>query len=343
MDIRYAAAAALLLLWQSPAPGPAWTTLQSNVTSRLRGVSVVSDRVAWASGAGGTVLRTEDGGRSWQRLAVPDSEKLDFRDVDAVDHRTAYILSIGPGDQSRIYRTDDAGKTWTLQFRNTEAKAFYDAMTLVDADRGVAIGDSIDGQFVVLHTENGGRTWTRLSQGLPPALPNEGAFAASGSNIAVFVGSHVWIGTGAAAEARVLFSHDHMRTWSVASTPLRAGPSAGIFSIAFRDALNGIVVGGDYTKESEATDNAAITKDGGKTWTTIAGLSGFRSAVAYVPGTNGRRVLAVGPSGADYSEDGGLTWKRLEGPGYHAFAFAPRTAVGYGVGEGGRIGVLDLR
>lgn len=338
---RFALAALLLLVVQPGKPGASWTPLQSGVVSRLRGVSVVSDRVAWASGAGGTVLRTDDGGRSWQRIAVPDSEKLDFRDVDAVGGRSAYILSIGPGDQSRIYRTDDAGRTWRLQFRNPDPKAFYDAMTFSSPDRGLTIGDSIDGRFVVLDTADGGRTWNRIAPDrLPPALPNEGAFAASGSNIAMVGGAHVWIGTGASTEARVLYSHDGMRTWSVSTTPLHAGPSSGIFSIAFRDAMNGIVVGGDYTKETEAVDNAAITSDGGNTWTAVAGLSGFRSAVAYVPGSNGRRVVAIGPSGADYSEDGGRTWARFEGPGYHAFVFAPKAAVGFGVGEGGRIGML---
>ena len=344
MILRLAALADLLFASQAAVPAPRWTPLQSHVMSRLRGVSVVNDRVAWASGAGGTVLRTEDGGMSWQRLVVPDSEKLDFRDVDAVSGRSAYVLSIGPGDQSRIYRTDDAGKTWTLQFRNPNPKAFYDAMTFSSPDRGLAVGDSIDGQFVVLSTDNGGKIWARLSQDrFPPSLPNEGAFAASGSNIAMFGDTHVWIGTGAATEARVLYSHDNKRTWQVAKTPLRAGPSAGIFSIAFRDALNGIVVGGDYAKESETRDTAAITKDGGKTWTAVKGLSGFRSAVAYVPGSNGTRVIAVGPSGADCSDDGGLTWRRIEGPGYHAFAFAPKGTTGFGVGEAGAVAMVNGR
>ena len=320
---------------------PAFTPQSSGVTARLRGVSAVSDRVAWASGSGGTVLRTGDGGATWNRLAIPDAEKLDFRDVDAVSEDTAYALSIGAGESSRIFKTTDAGRTWALQFTNTDPKAFFDAMAFWDAGRGIAFSDSVDGQLVILRTENGGRAWTRVpAAGLPPALENEGAFAASGTNVAVYGRDHVWIGTGAAAVSRVLRSSDGGRTWAAAATPLGAGPSAGIFSIAFRNERNGIVVGGDYRKEAEAIDNAAITSDGGVTWTPVRGLSGFRSVVAYVPGTTSD-VIAVGPQGADYSTDGGRSWTALGGAsGLHTFAFG-RGRIGWGAGENGTIARLQ--
>src|SRR5882724_13140831 len=102
---------------------PQWTLQTSGVTARLRGVSAVSARVAWASGSGSTVLRTNDGGATWQKLTVT-TDQLDFRDIDAIDMRTAYVLSIGNGPASRIYKTTDAGTTWTLQFKNDDPKAF---------------------------------------------------------------------------------------------------------------------------------------------------------------------------------------------------------------------------
>ncbi len=233
---------------------PAWTDQPSGVTARLRGVSAVTDRVAWASGSVGTVLRTGDGGATWQSMNIPDAEKLDFRDIDAVSEQSAYVLSIGSGESSRIYKTIDSGRTWALQFTNADPKAFFDAMAFWDAERGIAFSDSVDGRLVILRTDTGGRLWSRVpAEGLPPALDNEGAFAASGTNVAVYGRDHVWIGTGAAAAARVLRSVDGGRTWTAAATPLAAGPSSGIFSIAFRDADHGIVVGGDYRKENEST------------------------------------------------------------------------------------------
>src|SRR5687767_266216 len=88
-----------------------WTPAQSGTSAELRGLSVVSTSVAWASGARGTVLRTTDGAH-WQAISVPGAEKLDFRDIHAVNADTALVMSAGPGDASRIMRTDDGGKTW---------------------------------------------------------------------------------------------------------------------------------------------------------------------------------------------------------------------------------------
>lgn len=320
-----------------------WQAQTSGVTARLRGVSAVSNDVAWTSGAHGTILRTSDGGATWTPRPIPGAEAFDFRDVDALDARTAVALSIGAGDASRIYRTEDAGATWRAVFVNREPKAFFDAVAFVDGVHGVAVSDSVDGRFVVIVTGDGGRTWTSVDpEALPPALPGEGAFAASGSNIAVR-GTDVWIGTGAGARARVLHSTDRGRHWTVADTPLPAGPSAGIFSIAFRDTRHGVVVGGDYRKEGEATDNVAVTSDGGATWSLGHRLSGFRSAVAYVP-RHPATLLAVGPTGADVSTDEGQTWSAVpNASGADALSFARGAAVGWATGDRGTIVRLSVR
>lgn len=285
-----------------------WRPQQSGVTVRLRGVSAVSGMVAWASGAEGTVLRTIDGGTTWQKRPVPGADTLDFRDVDAFSADIAYVLSIGNGEASRIYKTRDGGATWTLQLANKEPGVFLDAMAFRDEQHGVAFSDSVDGQFVIFTTADGGATWPRVTADrLPPALPGEGAFAASGSNVAIGPGGRIWIGT---TSSRVLRSTDDGRTWAVVQTPVATGEATGIFSIAFRDAQRGVVVGGNYQQEDAADRNVAFTTDGGVTWQAPApgrGLSGFRSAVAWWPGKTAG-WLAVGPSGADWSTDFGRTW-----------------------------------
>ena len=320
---------------------PQWMLQTSGVTARLRGVSAVSDRVAWASGSASTVLRTEDGGLTWKRIVVtPDT--VDFRDVDAPSEQTAYLLSVGNGAASRIYKTTNGGASWTLQFRNDDQRAFLDAMSFWDAEHGIVIGDSIDRQFYVLTTSDGGHSWTRVPVGkLPPALDNEGAFAASGTNIAVYGKGDAWIGLGSAARARVLRTTDSGKTWRVFDTPLKSGSSSGIFSISFRDPMHGVIVGGDYQKEKEAVENLAITSDGGATWTLVNGLSGFRSVVAYVPGT--AMMVALGPSGGDYSTDDGHTWTPMAGPGFDTFSFAPRQKFGWAGGARGEIGRLSFQ
>ena len=334
------------LLFLAATSAPSWMLQISGTNVSLRGASAVSDQVAWASGQGGTVLRTTSGGLTWQALRVPGAELLDFRDVDAFSDQVAYALSIGPGDASRIYKTTNGGADWTMQFANAEPAAFYDAMAFWDVDRGIAVSDTVDGEFVVITTEDGGRTWNRIpADRFPPALPNEGYFAASGTNVTVWGDSHVWLGTGAAERARVLRSTDAGRTWAVVDTPLAAGPTAGIFSIAFRDALTGLVVGGNYQQERTAADNLAVTRDGGATWTLVRGpddaasaLSGFRSVVAWKPGT--QTAIAIGPSGADLSTDDGRTWARIDGPGFHTFSIEPGGAAGWAAGSVGRIGQL---
>jgi photosystem II stability/assembly factor-like uncharacterized protein len=332
------------LLLLAVGAAPSWTLQRSGVTARLRGVSAASERVVWASGSGNTILRSEDAGATWRTLRSPTTDRLDFRDIDAIDEHVAYVLSIGNGSLSRIYKTTDAGATWSLQFANADPDAFFDAMAFWDEFHGIAVSDSAKGAFVIVTTDNGGRSWTRVPAGrLPPALPNEGAFAASGTNVAVLGRSQVWFGTGAAERARVLRSADRGATWQIAETPLHAAQSSGIYSVAFRDAQHGVIVGGDYAKEAEAVDNAAVTSDGGKTWTLVKehGLRGFRSVVRYVPGTRAT-FLAVGPQGSDISTDDGKSWAPVDGPGFDTFSFAPGRSVGWGAGARGAVARLDV-
>jgi photosystem II stability/assembly factor-like uncharacterized protein len=315
------------------------TPQSSGVTARLRGVSAVSSSVAWASGAGGTILRTVDGGRTWQPRPIPATEKADFRDVDAFSDRVAYVLSIGSGESSRIYKTIDGGDHWDLQFANTDPKVFLDAMAFADATHGVAFSDSVDGAFVVLTTSDG-RRWTRVpADRLPAALPGEGAFAASGSNIAMVGRDGIWIGTTA---SRVLRSLDGGRTWTVVTTPLATGTATGIFSISFRDRDHGIVVGGNYQKEPDAIDNAAVTADGGSTWTLVKGLGGFRSAVAWLSGP-ANALMALGPTGIDLSRDDGRTWTAAGTDGFDAIGVAPNGTAVFASGSQGRIARLDWK
>jgi photosystem II stability/assembly factor-like uncharacterized protein len=320
-----------------------WVAQSSGATASLRGVSAVSPAVVWASGAGGTYLRTLDGGATWHTASVPGAADLDFRSVHALDSQTAWLMSSGPGARSRIYKTSDGGAHWSLLYSNPDASGFFDALAFWDARRGVVLGDPVDGQFVVLTTGDGGQTWQRRN--LPPALANEGAFAASNSCLVLRVvhgKREIWFGTGGPSGARVFHSDDGGGHWDVAGTPLRHDSAgAGIFSLAFADVAHGVAVGGDYGKPVDAAANVAVTSDGGRTWIEPAGAhpSGYRSAVAYLAA---RKVwIAVGTSGSDISRDGGKSWKAFDSGAYNAIG-AVGDAV-WAVGPGGRIGKLRWR
>ncbi|QDV37575.1 WD40/YVTN/BNR-like repeat-containing protein [Tautonia plasticadhaerens] len=317
-----------------------WEPQDSGTEARLRGLGVVSRDVAWASGSGGTVLRTTDGGKTWTPRPVPGAPSLDFRDIEAIDADTAHLLSIGEGEQSRIYKTIDGGESWGLQYTNRDPDGFLDAIAFWDAEHGLALGDPVNGRFIVLTTDDGGRNWEPIpAEGMPPALPGEAAFAASGTCLVVHGEDDAWFATGGGGVARVFRSADRGRTWTAHETPVRAGNTAsGLFSIAFRDADHGVAVGGDYQEPGKTGGFVALTCDGGKTWRLAQGEppSGYRSAVAYVPGLETPTLIAVGPTGSDISVDGGESWRPLGEQGFHAVGFAGADA-GWAVGEDGSI------
>ena len=318
-----------------------WEVQASGTTASFRGLSVVDDRTAWASGTLGTVVRTTDGGATWRVMIVPGADSLDFRDIAAFDARRAYVLSIGNGNASRIYKTADGGVTWSLQFTNPDTAAFYDCFDFWGPERGLALSDPVMGRFRVIGTSDGGATWTELPPArIPPALTGEAAFAASGTCLVVGRPDNVWIASGGGTEARLYRSGTAGITWQVTPTPVQSGAGTrGIFSLTFIDQRRGIAVGGDYQRPTDATGNIALTDDGGVTWRTpLSRPSGYRSGVAYVPGADGRVVVAVGTSGSDYSADGGETWTPIDTVAFNTVAFARGGgSAGWAVGPGGRI------
>jgi photosystem II stability/assembly factor-like uncharacterized protein len=283
----------------------AQSTFPSHTTENLRGVSAVSQQVAWASGTHGTYLRTADG-RNWTPSQVPGAESLDFRAVVAFSADEAFLMSAGPGDLSRIYHTTDAGQHWQLQFTNTNPKGFFDSMVFWDPNHGIVLGDPIPDEngklrFELLMTEDG-KTWNQIPPAqLPPAEEGEGAFAASNTCIAI-LNSNIWFATGGKV-ARVFHSPDRGQTWQVFPTPIAHGAdSAGIFSIAFRDPMHGAIAGGDYKHPDEDGPNLAFTNDGGKTWTLSQIFpQSYYSAVSYdrkyknLTNESESRLFIVGP------------------------------------------------
>ena len=322
--------------------GAQWQDQPSGTRASLRGVSAVSAAVAWASGAGGTVLRTVDGGARWERVpAPPGADSLDFRDVHGVSASTAYVMSAGPGASSRIYKTTSAGRRWSLQHAGVDSAFFLDAVAFWDGRRGIAMSDPVRGRFVVLTTSDGGARWTPVAAArMPLARPGEAGFAAGGAALVVGAGGRAWFGTGGSA-TRVFASDDWGRSWHAADAPLATGaPSRGVFAITPAGATHLVAVGGDYSAPAATAGLGALSRDAGLTWRPLAersGLRGYRSGIAAIPGTGGRAVIAVGTSGSDRSTDGGATWQAIGDVPFNAVSFATATA-GWAVGPDGRIG-----
>lgn len=315
-----------------------WQKFDVKTDAGFRGLSVVNENVIWASGTGGTVIRTTDGGKNWAVIKVPEADKLDFRDIEAFDTNTAYILSIGNGENSRIYKTTDGGKTWKLQFKNNNEKAFFDALAFWDSKNGMAMSDPVDGKYFLLKTTDGEKWEVVETEKMPNAKDGEAAFAASGTCLITNGAMEVFLVSGG-QDARVFRSENRGLTWTVSNTPITKGTSgSGIFSIAMYDKKRGGIVGGNYEKPDEAVNNLAFTNDGGKTWKLGKGLSGYRSAVDYI---DKKTIIAVGTNGSDISLDGGKTWKNLDKENYNAVRAKGKRAI-WAVGPKGMVAKYSM-
>ncbi|PWL29814.1 MAG: oxidoreductase [Roseivirga sp. XM-24bin3] len=316
-------------------PIPYWQPQESGVTAGFRGLSAVSDDVAWASGSAGTVIRTIDGGGTWENVSIPGTDTLQFRDIEAFDANTAIVLSAGL--PAVIYKTTDGGQNWEQKYFSMVEGTFYDAMDFWNDKEGIAFGDAIDGRLLILKTSDGGETWNELPfEQRPQALDGQGGFAASGTCLRTVGENQVYIGLGG-QEASLFYSFDKGETWQKTITPMQSGESTeGIFSIDFKNEMEGLMVGGDYRGDSLTKINAAYTTDGGKSWFPVmAGMkpNGYRSGVAVY---YNNLVLAVGRESCDFYYDGDKAYTPMEGKYYavsvsktgkSAWASGPRGAV----------------
>ncbi|MBY0488758.1 MAG: hypothetical protein K2R93_02840 [Gemmatimonadaceae bacterium] len=299
------------------AQAPTVTTQPFGVNTIVQALHAVSDKVVWAAGNSGVVLRTADGGTTWTRLPAPGGDSLNYRDVHAASESEAWVLSIGNGSASRIYHTTDAGATWALQFINRDTTAFFDCLSMNGHGQGVVFGDASttpDGRRTnILHTENAGQTWTLLATA-PTPLQDEGAFAASGQCVVHGDSSTVYIATGAPG-ARLFRSRNGGKSWAVENTPFVRGTAAGLTGMAFQTATSGIVVGGDINKLRTDTSVAVVgvTTDGGRTWEMRKRppVPGALAGIVWVPGAGSLTAVVSGYGGAAYTTDAGWTWSAL--------------------------------
>ncbi len=104
------------------------------------------------------VMRTEDGGESWQRTIVPAKGELYHLDYNGSSH--AWIV----GDHGVILKTTDSGKSWTKQASGVTQPLFN--VDFRDDDEGYAVGKG----GIILRTENGGLVWERVNHSFRDTL-----------------------------------------------------------------------------------------------------------------------------------------------------------------------------
>lgn len=339
-----------------------WQMQTSGTTASLRGIHAVSADVAWASGTNGTVLRTLDGGQTWQPCSVPPrngneaADQLDFRSIWAWDGEHAMVMSSGSGSESKLYSTHDGCRTWRLIFSNPDADGFWDGLQFDGTHFGAILGDPVHGSFTLFVTYDGGGQWTRQSDPcLKTMEAQQGAFAASNQSLAILpiqdansshgtgVNHQIWFGTSggglygfqlAPLELIAATGENAAENGCAHLRPLPGthASTAGIFALAFHDDVYGVAVGGDYALPQNGANTAAFTTDDIHWHLALHPPAGYRSSVAW-NATDGSWI-AAGPTGSDISRDNGNTWQPFDHGDWNALSLP------FAVGPDGRIARL---
>jgi photosystem II stability/assembly factor-like uncharacterized protein len=308
---------------------------ETNTSSSFRGLSIVNNKVAWLSGSQGWVGRTTDGGLTWSFNQVTGFEEAEFRSLYAFDDQRAVIAN--SGSPAHILITTDGGKKWNPVYTKTHPDAFFDGMDFWNDKEGMIYGDPIDGKMLLLHTIDGGVNWNEING--PKLEKGEASFAASGTGIRCINTTQVMISTGGVV-SRLWISRDKGLSWSSIKTPMVQGESStGIFSfVKNRNVI--ILVGGDYKKDSLATNHNFYSPSEGSHWfTPHSPTRGYRECVEPI---KKKTLVAVGPSGIDISFDNGVNWKPFsDEKGLHVVRKSRKGSLVIAAGGKGQVFVIE--
>lgn len=283
-----------------------WHTVQPQTDASFRALSVINDSVAWVAGTKGWIGITVDGGTNWSFSQVKGFESFDFRSLYAFDD--SYAVVANAGAPANILVTDDGGKSWHIVYTHPDTAAFFDGIDFFDRNNGLIYGDPIDGKMLMLSTRDGGRSWVEVpDRQRPVMMEGEASFAASGTNIRCFDKQFVAIGTGGKT-SRLWTSTNGGKSWKTLTPPVLHGESStGIFSFSGFRGKVGVIVGGDYLRDTLAVDHVFYTTDKGKSWERpVTPTRGYRECVEFI---DDNTLVATGPTGTEVSTDGGKTWK----------------------------------
>lgn len=315
--------------------GPEWKRVQLDGEPSLRG-SAVGPNSLWVSGTGNAVFKSDDGGENWRDVSVKAQPVTDFRDIELFDDRTAIVMGVGSGEQSRLYLTKDGGESWQLLYENPHEEGFFDSIAFWDRNHGLLLGDPVDGYYVVMVTEDGGRTWTRIPRDkIPPMLANEAAFAASGNTLIAGPQGKAWFTTGG-FQASVYASDDYGQSWQRSQVPLHAETqTSGGYALGLNRDDAVFVMGGDYQDRPGSYNNLA-SFDGSAWKAADNGQRGLRTAMACI----GDTCIASGKTASELSFDGGDHWQAMQGDGFYTLAAGEGLILG--AGADGAVGLIAM-
>lgn len=304
------AALPLSLLFSGSAFGqpPSIERIENIRAQHWIGVSPVSRTTVWLAGDQGTVARTTDSGKNWQYFQ-PGPSDLEFRDIEAIDDRRAYALSVGDAGQSRIYYTDNGGNSWRLRHRG-ESDSFFNCMALSPSGEAWVHGDSVGDEWRMVRSADG-RNWMQVRSAVAkPPLSNEGGFAASGS-CARFNNDTWMIATGNADTARVLVKGTFGIRFSVIDTPMASGPMAGITSVWPINKTEFYMAGGDFNDAEQTQGRLWHYNDDTFTPLPAPPMPGTLYSLSLIDHQDEAWILTSNPAGAAALNLSSDTWFSL--------------------------------
>lgn len=244
-------------------------------------------------GERGIVVRTSDGGRSWQRQLVDTNSW--FYDVFFLDDQTGWVC----GYEGLVLKSTDAGSTWKRQL--TAVRSPLIQIQFIDKERGWAMGE--DGR--ILRTTNGGTHWE------PKRILAKGRLCC----LDFSTGSSGWI-VGEDGEA--YRTRDGGLKWeSVAPSLNSVLPKAAIGSVRIARAVKflnsrlGFICVNIVAKDGSEARNEGIllkTTDGGDSWTTVILPDDSRLIGAWFVTAENMWIVAEFGQRLLHTLDGGRTW-----------------------------------
>ncbi len=319
-----------------------WEMLKVETTASFRGLSVVDDRVVWASGTRGTVIHTSDGGKTWSVDSVPGAGTMDLRGVHGRSANVAHVAATSGPDLA-----DDGRRP--LLVAAVPGDRHHDVPRrhhLRGRSHRFCVRRS-DGE--PLRHPRHARRWRDVERSAGSVAPGSCRWrsgvrrqrhVAGVRECATWLARYWRLG-------RACLSHRRRRR-ELDRRAIRNSPT-------FRDRRR--VFGRVRRCASRRRCGRRLPESRFVDWDGRAHQStaarpgnphpAFRAAIAPASpcGGSARTVsiaIAVGTTGSDMSRDGGRTWMPLDGTAFNAVQFAP-SGTAFAVGGRGRVARLLVR
>lgn len=236
-----------------------------------------------------TLLRSMDGGMTWERLSLPPNMYSDLSAVLKILSDTRLTIRDYYG---RTFTSIDSGTSW--QEQTIGAQGYFHSITglwFFDSRQGVAIGE--DG--TIKRTLDGGQTW----------VSSVAASSSGGWRRLQFMADGIgWVLGDLGAIYR---STDKGNTW-VATASQTSNSAANLADFHFINAYNGWAVKGYPSGEDGQKASIFRTTDGGVSWSPVNG-TGEYSGLSSIRFADGNTGVAVGRGGLVLvTTDGGASW-----------------------------------